>query len=84
MMESLSKPLKDHKIKPTRLYSRNMNVDDLNAREFKLIKEVAYEFKAIDDYGHLSYAPSFKSRLNDIQARPLIKLKVRRINIYHN
>ncbi|WAQ87457.1 hypothetical protein PtA15_8A361 [Puccinia triticina] len=74
---SRSQPLEAHEIKPTRLYARNLNVHSENAKQFNLLDSKPYEFSATDQtMGNASYAHTFLSRLDDLQARKKLTLKI--------
>lgn len=76
LMLSRSKPLQEHQIKPTRLYPKNQDVDVENSKKFSLLKETVHSFASFDTVSESKYAQSFLSRLNDLQARKNLQLKV--------
>ncbi|KAG0150346.1 hypothetical protein CROQUDRAFT_88142 [Cronartium quercuum f. sp. fusiforme G11] len=76
LMMAHSKPLQEHQIKPTRLYPKNQNVDVENSKQFNLLEGEAYSFAAFDTVSQSKYAQSFVSRLNDLQARKQLQLKI--------
>ncbi|PLW18880.1 hypothetical protein PCANC_12444 [Puccinia coronata f. sp. avenae] len=74
---SRSQPLEAHEIKPTRLYARKVNVDAENTKQFNQLNQKPYEFLAIDQsFGDAHYAHTFMPRLNDLQARKKLTLKI--------
>ncbi|KAI7952511.1 hypothetical protein MJO29_008142 [Puccinia striiformis f. sp. tritici] len=72
-----SQPLEVHKIKPTRLYARNTNVHAENEKQFNLLESQTCEFFSSDQtIGKAPYAHTFMARLDDLQVRKKLPLKI--------
>ncbi|MBW0494136.1 hypothetical protein O181_033851 [Austropuccinia psidii MF-1] len=76
-MFSVSQPLKEHPVKPTKLYANNVSVDKENIKQFQALQSEQHIFTALDQIdGEASYGSYFMPRLDEIQGRKSLSLKV--------